>query len=218
MKTLISLIICLVCGSAPAQAAITETHFYLKIKLDDQQEISYPPGTRFVVQDASGNAVLSPSQLEEVKEYTIIEPITLWVFTSWNEEPDTYELTSGTLSMEVSDYKGSIPYDFGRFKKRKDAGQHDTRDMVYSKRGSSQGVYMFKERFFDYDATTGYDASFEFNNDVIFYYRDGKAEAWQNGKRLNIEGKYRINTTLGVLKLSYDPQNKEIWYVFEKNM
>ncbi len=228
MKTIISLLISLLCTITIVTAETTEKHTYLKIKLDNHQEISYPPGTGFVAEDASGNAVLSPSQLEELKEYTITEPITLWVFTAWSDEPDTYELSSGTLVMEESDYEydGSNPYDFGRFKK----GQNSIRsnkdeDYVTSKKGktsgawkgTSNGLVMTQTRFFDYDNKTGYDTSIEFNNDVVFYYRDGKAEAWQYGKSLKMEGKYLIYTNLGIIKLSYNPQNKEIWYVFEKN-
>ncbi len=236
MKTLIALILSVLCSLTALSAATSISHTYLKIKLDGYQEISYPPGTGFVVENANGDTILSPKQLQEIKEYVIKEPVTLWVFTAWNDEPDTYELSSGKLLMVVSDYDydASKPYDFGRFKKRntyvrakkretsgkskknETYGKINEEEVYENRRGASNGVYIYRERFFSYDKETGYDTSLEFNNDVVFYYRDGEAKAYQNGKDLKIKGKYLIYTNTGIIKLSYNPRNKEIWYVFDK--
>lgn len=219
MKNLVILIVSLLCANNTTQASDAVGSTYLKIKIDDQKEISYPPGTGFVAEDASGTTVLSPSRLEQIKEYKITEPITLWVFTAWNDEPDTYELSSGKLVLGTSryDYDKESGFDFSRFKKRYNYSHKKEEEAYGAWKGTSNGVYITKRRFFDYDEATGYDTSLEFSNDVVFYYRDGEVEAWQDGKTLKIEGKYLIYTNLGVIKLSYNPVNKEIWYVFEKD-
>lgn len=222
MRTIFFTIIGIVCAVSTVVANENE-HRYLKIKLADKTEISYPPGIGFIAEDQSGKTILNAKFLNEMDEFIVKTSITLWVFTTWNDEPDTYELTDGKLIMETSNYVYNKDYDFGAFKKRKKNTPHKKEikdenrpDENYgARRGASKGVYTIKERFFDYDTDKGYDVSLEFNNGVIFYYRDGKAEAWQNGKTLKIENKYLIYTELGILKLSYNPKNKEIWYVFE---
>jgi hypothetical protein len=219
MKTLIGLILSLVFYLTPATAETSKEQYYLKIILENQHEISYPPGTSFVAENREGNAVLNLKLLEELKEYKVTEPITLYVFTSWNVEPDTFELTNGKLVMAISDYAydHNTNYDFKRTRRGHSNKKEKSVESLGAWRGSSNGVNIINERFFSYDEMTGYDASLEFSNGVVFYYRDGKAEAWQNGKELSITGKFLIETSTGIIKLSYNPSNKEIWYVFEKN-
>ena len=190
-------------------ATATETS-YLKIKLDDQKEISYPPGIGFIAQDADGNTVLSPEELETIKVYEVQMSITLFVFTTWNDQPDVYEISSGTLSLGETDeeYSPDTKYTYGRTKKGETYGASSI---------TSNGLSMTRSRYFANDEKTGYNASIEFSNDVIFYYRDGAVSAWQNGKDLEITGNYLIKTTEGIIKLSYNPSNKHVWWVFDKN-
>lgn len=190
-------------------AVATETS-YLKIKLDHQKEISYPPGIGFVAQDADGNTVLSPEELETIKVYEVQMPITLFVFTTWNDAPDVYEISSGTLSLGETDvdYSPDTKYTYGRSKKGETYGASAM---------TSNGLSMTQARYFANDTKTAYNTSIEFSNDVVFYYRDGEVSAWQNGKGLEITGRYLIKTNEGIIKLSYNPSNKELWWVFDKN-
>ena len=219
MKTLIGLILSLVLFVTHATAETINEHYYLKIIIDNQHEISYPPGTAFVAENKSGDTVLNLQLLQEQKAYNVTEPITLYVFTSWNEEPDTFELTHGKLVLAISKYKydHTTSYDFARTRRSSSNKQEKLVDYNGAWNGTSNGVKIINSRFFSYEEKYGYDASLEFSNGVVFYYRDGKAEAWQNGKELNISGKYLIETSAGIIKLSYVPTNKEIWYVFDKN-
>lgn len=191
---------------------------YLKIRLDNQSEISYPPGIGFVAQDADGNSVLSPSELERIKVYEVNMPITLFVFTTWNDEPDVYEISSGTLSLGYTDkaYNPDTKYTYGRTKKGETYGRTKDGETYGASAMTSNGLSMTRARYFANDEKTAYNASIEFSNDVIFYYRDGAAFAWQNGKDLEITGNYLIKTTEGIIKLSYNPSNKELWWVFDK--
>ena len=199
-------------------AVATETS-YLKIQLDDQKEISYPPGIGFVAQDADGNTVLSPSELETIKVYKVQMPITLFVFTTWNDEPDVYEISSGTLSLGETDvdYNPDTKYTYGRSRKGETYGRAKEGETYGASTMTSNGVSMTRARYFVNNDKTGYNASIEFSNDVVVYYRDGELSAWQDGKDLEITGKYLIKTKEGIIKLSYRPSNKELWWVFDKN-
>ncbi len=55
-----------------------------------------------------------------------------------------------------------------------------------------------------------------FTNGVQFEYTDGITLATLHGEELKIEGKYIISLPNGFLKMSYNPKNAKIWYVFTK--
>lgn len=42
-----------------------------------------------------------------------------------------------------------------------------------------------------------------------------KATAMKQGQSLNIIGKYRIQIAKGELKVSFDPDNGKVWYIFD---
>ncbi|WP_378172732.1 hypothetical protein [Aquimarina sp. SS2-1] len=190
--------------SSVSKAALTlNDHYYLQIVLNDGTNVSYPPGTGFLLENKNGNNILNPSKLIELRSYKINNENTLYVFPTYKTTPDVYDITEGTLYMKLAEYID-----------KKTTNQNRVKDKV--KNISSNNVSLLKKRFFDYSDENGYDTSIEFSNDVIFYFRDGKAEAWQQGETLKIEGKYIIYSKLGIIKLSYNPFNKEIWYVFEK--
>lgn len=220
MKTIILTIIGILFTIASVFAS-TDNYSYLKIYLEDNTEISYPPGTGFVAEDEDGNTVLNPKSLEDKKIYEVKKPITLWVFTSWNEEPDVFEMNSGKLILGKSDRTYSKKNKVDTGKKPTDHYSRPTDIDPESKYGkwvgNSNGLSLNTSRFFSYNMETGYDASLEFSDGTIFYYKDGKASAWKDGKDLIIEGKYMIKTNDGTIKLSYNPKTKKIWWVFDKN-
>lgn len=201
--------------------ANTIDYTYLKIQFENGSEINYPPKTRFVAEDENGNAVLSPKGLEEQEIYKVEKPITLYVFTSWNDEPDVYKMKTGQLVLGKSEKTfTNIPHT----KKGKKANDHygrptdrGTVNEYGGWTGNSNGMTITSSRFFDYDEETGYDASIEFSDGTIFYYRKGKAKAWKDGNKLTIKGKYLIETTRGIIKLSYKPETKKIYWVFDKS-
>ena len=201
MKTIITAIILSWAFVTTLYAHDIQDH-YLQIVLNDGVDISYPPNTGFVLQNETGSAILNPGRLKQLESFTISKAVTLFVFPNYKNEPDVYEITSGVLYMKPVTY---------------DKETYPPAPSVSSREMSSNGVTLLNKRFFDYDVKTGFDTSLEFSNDVVFYYRDGKAEAWQNGKTLEIEGNYLIKTETGILKISYNPTTKEFWYVFDKN-
>ncbi len=201
MKTFVLTL--LICFSFQFSQAME--HTYLRIIIDENTDVSYPPGSGFVLQDAKGKIVLTYAELEELGEYNITEQLTLYVFVTYKKEPDVYKLTEGTLyAIKQSDTKF--------LKKSYENGE--AKNYIYDRQHFTKGLEIMQSRFFGFDGET-YNASIEFNNGVIFLYRDGKAVAWSEGKLLNIEGKYLISTDDGIIKLSYNPINKQIYYVFE---
>ena len=210
MRNYITILILLI-ASLNSSHAMTTDHYYLKIQLTESEYVSYPPKTKFVVENRNGETILNPAQLKKQRSYVIQNPIVLYVFTSWKDTPDVYTLKSGTLSMEKTTFDYTEP-------KKVVIDDHFSRpsDADQKKRMTSNNVYLIKKRFFDYDTKTGYDASFEFSNGVIFYFKDGKASAWKDGEALTVKNTYLIKTNNGTLKISYRPQTKEMWWVFEK--
>lgn len=216
MKTLTVIIIGFLFSVSTALAN-EDDYTYLKIYLADNSEINYPPGTGFIAEDSEGNTVLSPKELEEKEIYEVKESITLFVFVYWKDEPDVFELNGGKLVL------GRTERTFLNKKEAKKAKDHyqrprDRRNLngYGGVKMNSNGMTLDVSRFFDYNERTGFDASLEFSDGTIFYYRDGKANAWNNGKDLTVEGKYKIKTAQGTIKLSYNPETKKIWWVFEK--
>lgn len=198
--------------------ATTGESTYLKIELS-QKTISYPPGTPFLAQDSQGNTILNLYELKQVAVFEITIPITLYVFVSWNDAPDVYKLSQGTLSLqpskihkkEVSSTKKTVPKD--HFSRPSDGD--------YERKSSSKtvhsNVYLIKKQFFGYDEKTGYNVSLEFSNGITFLYRDGKVNAWSDGKSLQIKNKYIVSALGGELKISYNPKTQKIWWIFDKD-
>ena len=58
---------------------------------------------------------------------------------------------------------------------------------------------------------------FEISNGITFTYKDGEYTSTLNDKKLEIDGKYVIESKLGTLKISFNPRNGETWWVFEEN-
>lgn len=184
--------------------------YYLKIKRTNGKEISYPPGLKFVVEDNDGNTILSPSDLEALKIYDIEKPIVLYVFTYWNDQPDMYTLDSGKLLYIKKHTNDTSNNKSDTYAKRRKSHE------IWMPSSGQQKIFIKQKQYFANDTKTSYNLSIEFSNNVIFYYKDGNASAWQNGKKLNITKNYFIETNEGVIKLSYNPQNKKLWWILDK--
>ncbi len=171
---------------------------YLKITLEDDTAVSFPPNTRFLMEDTNGKILLYPDRLEELSSYDISQAVKLYVFSSWKEDPDVFELNGGRLSLESPRLLA-----YGKPKRKKKSK---------SSYGDPIGISK-KRTIANSDGTN--DLSLVFDNGIIFYYKDGEASAWLNGEPLVIEAEYIIKSKLGTIKISYDPYTTIIWYVFE---
>ena len=220
MKTILFTIIGIL-FAVTAVFANEDDYTYLKILMADESEINYPPGTGFIAEDVDGNTVLSPKELEKKEIYEVKEPITLFVFVYWKDEPDVFEMNDGTLVLGRTEKSFSNNNHTKKARKAKDhysrPSDRGTVNNYGGWTGNSNGMTLHSARFFDYDEETGYDTSLQFSDGTIFYSRDGKVNAWKNGKELTIEGKFMIDTNKGIIKLSYNPKTKKIWWVFDKS-
>ncbi|GAA0871771.1 hypothetical protein GCM10009117_09170 [Gangjinia marincola] len=196
MKTIITLLISLLSINGIAQKKS-----YLKISLDDNNsEVNYPPDTRFILQDEQGETILNHEELEKIKSYEVTSPSTLYIFTTWNTEPDRFELMNSTLTLPAS---ATV--------KEKRA----TQNFQFSEVKYGDPISIEKKRLISSSKENMTNLSLVFSNGIIFYFKDGNAQAWLDGTELEIKGEYIINSTLGTLKLSYDPYTTDLWYVFE---
>ncbi len=201
------------------QATELDTRSYLKIELNEHKHISYPPNTDFVAKDTQGTVLLNPEKLEKLKMYVVEKPITLYVFTYWNDEPDVYNLKSGTLYMKKTylDFSKILEKQKHKASDAHSNGQKDdSKQKIATKHIVSNNVYLIGKRYFDYDDTNGYDVRLEFSNGVVFTYENGFVKAMQNGYELTVKNKYMVNTEKGTLKISYNPKTKKVWWVFDK--
>lgn len=188
MKKLIYIMIILAANLSFAQ------HKYLQIhETDDSQGvIMYPPGTYFELKDEKGNLVVSQKTIGT--RFEIDAPHTLYVFPSWKDGTDEFELVDGRIEM-VSTYL------------------YPKNNQV-SKGYASNGVTVEKVLSNSSDPEKK-NVELIFSNGIKFYYTDGMPTAFLNDEPLDIEGKYIIRSKIGITKLSFNPKTGVVWWVFE---
>ncbi|GAA4961498.1 hypothetical protein GCM10023315_06910 [Algibacter aquimarinus] len=168
---------------------------YLKITENNKTSISYPPETKFVLKNKEGYYILKESNTPLV--FKIDEPYTLDVFPDYKKEKDVYNLTNGKIELIYNP-------------------SYDSNYIENRVKHESNGISLVKTTFTN--STLNEEESnviIEFSNGVIFSYTDEKVVAKLNGVSLHINGKYLIYSDSGIIKLSYNPKSKQIWWVFE---
>ena len=168
---------------------------YLKISQDYKTSISYPPGTKFELKDSRGYIVLNENA--SVFTFKIDQAYTLNVFPTYKKEMDTYNLTNGKIELVSNgDYMNNTRH-------QKDFYQ-------------SNGVFLENSIYTDSEANPKETNVFlEFSNGTTFSYEDGKVSATLNGKEVTVMGTYLIYSDSGIIKISYNPKNKELWWTYE---
>ncbi len=181
---------------------ISAQNVSLKIQNDDAYY--YPSNLEFEVINDEGKTVLTQNDLEVNQPIILEGQYTINVFTPWGNGKDSFQVKDEALiAFEEQDCKVDL--------KKNDC---------YCSENYSKYNNFWKENqpkvvstTFEYNTTT-YDAIIAFENDIFFNYIDGKAKITQNGKTLELLGNYVAKTSEGYLKMSYNPENKEYWYVF----
>ncbi len=189
MKTIVILLMMMLCSLGFTQNS------YLKISEESKSSVSYPPGTKFELINSNGDIILKETEIPMV--YNIAESYTLNVFPPYKKETDVYSLTNGKIEL--------ISYD------------NPMNPANHTKGGyQSNGVSLDKTTFTNSEINKGQsNVTMEFSNGVIFNYADGEFNATLNGETVDVKGKYLITTVFGIIKISYKPSNKEIWWVYE---
>lgn len=169
---------------------------YLKISEDNKTSVSYPPGTTFELTNKHGEVILKDTEKPLV--FKIDEPYTLYIFPEYKTEKDVYNLSNGKIELVYNaDYINSI-------KKHK------------NRKYQSYGVSLNNTSYMASTTKKGEtNVTLEFSNGVVFKYTDGKVTATLNDQEIEVKGKYLIYSEDGVVKISYNPKNKQIWWTYE---
>ncbi|WP_299521615.1 hypothetical protein [Winogradskyella sp.] len=170
---------------------------YLKItKSDNVHDFEmYPPGTKFELKTKEGYIIFKNSDDPGIVE--IEEKHTLYVYPNWKDDADIFVLTEGKVEKVLtSTYNDS----------HKNSGKTAT---------SNNGVTS-ASKVTDSEILEGKkNLEFTLSNGITFTYTDGVYSAALDEKILIIKYKYLIYSDLGVLKLSFNTNNGNVWWVFE---
>ncbi len=194
MKTVITSIFLVVATTFYAQKT------YLKIQKDSNPKniVSYPPGTEFELRNQHNYIILKDNKSQRV--FPIVGKHTLVVFTSYEKKPEVIHLNTGA-KVELVLTKNFTKNFSKSIRVHKDKqGITATTNITDSKKLAG------KKNLF-----------FELSNGIRFTYKDGKYNAKINDTYIDIKGKYLIKTKVGKLRLSFNPEDGQIWWLFEKN-
>lgn len=195
-----TIILCLIAFCSAAISAQEQDYLAIMLESDITNEINYPPGTEFFLFDDLGNLVASNENLTQ--PFNIKERHILVVTPSYKEDTDRFVLTSGTIEMKSP--KGH--------KRHGGKAEHT----VY--KDNDKGVITAKKEYFESEIPGTKNLLLVFDNDLVFRYFDGQARAWYQGDELPVEGNYIVALPSKVAKISYNPDNGEVWWVFETTL
>jgi len=169
---------------------------YLKFtNTEKNTSISYAPNTKFEVKNKHGYIQMknanSPYQLK-IEE----EGYTLTVYPSYKNGKDIYTLYKGAIIERVF----------------AEDNIHDNSNYTISNTNVTGTKKVTKSLV----KKNKYNLEFELSNGITFTYKDGKYTSSLNDKKLDIDGKYVIESKIGTLKISFNPRNGETWWVFEE--
>lgn len=191
LKTIVSLIVLVILAYQ-----LQSQNIYLKISEANKTSISYPPGTKFELKNNQNYTVLKEGETPLV--FKIDEPYTLYVFPDYKSGKDVYNLSKGKIELVSNEvYMNAIK----THKQESYQSNGVTLDNTY------------------YSASTikkgETNVILEFSNWVVFSYLDGNVTAIINNDAVDVKGNYLIYTKEGVVKISYNPKNKQVWWTFE---
>lgn len=190
MKKVLTLFILMISTSIFAQKT------YVKIT-KGEEVMYYPPGTRFELKNPHGYIILKYSQTSRVE--TIDGNYQLILHPSWRTTPEIIRLTKGDkVELEKT-------ANFGKVKKNPKEIYINQNEIIAEKHLTDSKKFEGKKNLV-----------FELSNGIKFKYQDGEYYAKYRGKKVDILGKYVIPTKKGTLKLSFNPNNGVVWWIFEK--
>ena len=165
----------------------------VSLKIQNDDSYYYPSNLEFEVLDKNESVIFTQDDLEIDKPLILEGDYTINVFTPWADGIDAFKVENKALvALEKNDSKVEISKHSNSWKKNQPK--------------------IINKSYTEHDGR--FDAVFEFENNIYFQYQDGQVKITQYGKTLKLLGKYIAKTTEGYLKLSYNPENKELWYVF----
>ncbi|MDO1501031.1 hypothetical protein Q2T40_12895 [Winogradskyella maritima] len=170
---------------------------YLKITKSDKENDfeMYPPGTKFELKNKHGYIVFKNSNDPGI--ITIDDAYTLYVYPSWKNDADVFNLKEGKIENVLTSAHSQMPTKAYSIKSNGVSGSYTVTDSK-DRKGKK-------------------NLQFKLSNGITFLYEDDKYRAYLNEEYnyIRIKGKYLIESELGTLKLSFNPDNGVVWWVFE---
>ncbi|TBN04814.1 hypothetical protein EYD45_06015 [Hyunsoonleella flava] len=172
---------------------------YLKITKSEQTNdyTMYPPGTKFELKNKHGYIVFKNSDTPGA--ILINENYTLYVYPSWKNSPDKFKLSEGKVEKLLTSH-----FSKSKVKKHLTISNGVTAEYTIHKSDKKPNKKNLK---------------FKLSNGITFEYYDDKYYAYLNKKEnyLQIKKQYIIESEIGTLKLSFNPNSGIVWWVFEEN-
>ncbi|MGB3606690.1 hypothetical protein, partial [Psychroserpens sp.] len=128
---------------------------------------------------------------------------------SYKSEKDVYNLNEGKIELIATSYQWKAAKDPKRNQ------SYDYSSYAYDEDDFTDGLSMMKTMTISEENPKTYNATFTFNNGIVALYQDEKMTATLENEPLKIEGHYLISSKYGLIKLSFNPNNGETWWVFE---
>ena len=172
------------------------TYLIIRPGEDISEQIMYPPGTPFELRNANNDLISTNENYDGV--FKITKPYTLTVFPTYKDGSDVFELTEGSIEV-------ALTRDFF----------HKTKSTQKEVRSFSNGVTVSKTITPSETVSGEKNLILEFSNGIVFRYTDGNAIATLDNETLKIKNKYLIYSDLGVAKVSFNPRNGVLWWIFE---
>ncbi|MDP5092565.1 MAG: hypothetical protein NWQ17_04610 [Polaribacter sp.] len=192
MKTILTTMITLalfISSQLNAQSKI------LKLNFSDETNkwIMFPPDSKFFLTNENKEIVLSHKS--GYGTFKIDKKYTLEIITTYRDDSEMYHLENGSIEIVERD----------SFINKK------SKERNYSSHATNAEKIIFNSTINEEKK----NLILKFNNGIEFSYIDGITKATLNEKNLNIQGKYYIETEIGILKISFNPKNGETWWVFD---
>ncbi|RNC86942.1 MAG: hypothetical protein ED556_05830 [Winogradskyella sp.] len=170
---------------------------YLKVTKSNEAHdyVMYPPGTKFELKTKEGYIVFKNS--DQPGNIDIEDKHTLYVYPSWKDDADIFELTEGKVEKLLT-------YKFSDSRKASGVKSIHSNGVTATSNVSNSETIEGKKNL-----------EFVLSNGIKFIYEDGVYNATLNEEELTIKYKYLIYSDLGVLKLSFNSSNGKVWWVFE---
>ena len=198
---------------------LSEEYNFLTVIIDQPEGkidkvIYYPEGSEFEVLNESG----TEKKLKKTSDsFTFLENVKLVIYPEYRKErPDYYTVKNRRLRVFTTAkaaYSAGFGADWnGDYSKQPARPKEKTKSKSHY---HSNGVTVEKELLKSSKNPEKYNLKMTFSNGIIFNYEDGKYSATLEEQPLLIEHKYIIYSDLGKAKISFNPNNGVVWWVFQ---
>ncbi|MEM9888275.1 MAG: hypothetical protein AAF849_20445 [Bacteroidota bacterium] len=195
---------CFASFSAYAQSASGNLMMIIERTNEEQLVLEYPESTTYEITDQASKKA---SAIQEEKGMVYEKGVyKITVFPTYKESPDHYEIAAEQIHvLRIENHNDPIElhqkveatFDYGRY----NGAVKIDKLLVKSKQYPDE-----------------YNCIVSLSNGIVFSYIDRKVAATLGDKILSIEGKYIIDSELGVAKISFNPKDGQVWYVFEEKV